>query len=95
MVAVMSASYGYAARLIPPEKRGKQFALYNATLFLSWGLPGTFLTGPLVDLLSADGGNMEFAYRMAFVAAAALVAIGSVILMVNVRGDRRLPPATR
>jgi len=90
---IVASSYAYASRLIPPEKRGKQFAMFNATMFLSWGLPGTFLTGPLVDFLINSGFGDVFSYRMAFLAAAGMVLIGSIILIVNIRSDNknRLP----
>jgi len=32
-VMILASSYSYASRLIPPEQRGKQFALFNATSF--------------------------------------------------------------
>ncbi len=83
MALIFSTSYSYASKLIPPEKRGKQFALYNATMFLSWGLPGTFLTGPLVDTLIASGYNQVFSYQMSFYLAALLVVVGAVLLGIN------------
>jgi MFS family permease len=33
-VVILASSYSYASKLIPPEKRGKQFALFNYTSFL-------------------------------------------------------------
>jgi MFS family permease len=79
-VVILAASYSYAARLIPPEHRGKQFALFNATLFLSWGTAGTLIVGPLVDLLIGRGWGQVSAYRMSFVAAAVMVGAGIVLL---------------
>lgn len=35
-VIILSASYGFVSVLIPPERRGSLFGLFNATLFLSW-----------------------------------------------------------
>ena len=96
-VFVMSASYAYASRLIPPEKRGRQFALFNATFFLSWGIPGTFIMGPLIDGLIGSGMAQASAYRMGFVASAALVVTGAVILAITARmaGAARGPATTR
>ena len=85
MVIIMATSYSYASKLIPPEKRGKQFAWFNATFFLSWGLPGTLITGPLVDKLIKSGYPQTFSYRMAFIAATVMVVIGSIILLLNFR----------
>ncbi len=80
MVVILSASYSYASRLIPPEHRGKQFAWFNATFFLSWGVAGTLIAGPLVDLLLKAGASQVFAYRISFVSSAVLVVIGLIIL---------------
>jgi len=80
-VIILAASYSYASKLIPPEHRGKQFALFNATFFLSWGVAGTLIAGPLVDLLIKSGSTQVFAYRMAFLSSTILVAIGIFILL--------------
>lgn len=84
-VIIFAASYTYASKLIPPEARGKQFALYNATFFLSWGIAGTFIAGPIVDLLASSGAPLDLSYRMAFLSAAVLVCIGVVILFIAYR----------
>jgi len=47
---------------------------------LSWGIPGTFITGPLVDYLLKTGANPVFSYKMSFLAAAVLVFIGILIM---------------
>jgi MFS family permease len=75
-VVILASSYTYASRLIPPEHRGRQFALYNATLFLSWGIAGTLIGGPIIDFLIKSGRSQAFAYQMAFLAGAVLVVIG-------------------
>lgn len=80
-VIIMASSYAYASRLIPPEHRGKQFALFNATLFLSWGTAATLVTGPIVDYLIRSGFTQVFAYKMGFVAGAVLLVVGMVVLM--------------
>jgi MFS family permease len=80
-VVIMASSYAYASRLIPAEHRGKQFALFNATLFLSWGTAATLVTGPIVDHLIRSGLTQGFSYRMGFVAGTVLVAVGMVVLM--------------
>lgn len=75
--AVLFASaYAFASALIPPHRRGRLFGWFNATFFLSWGIAGTLMTGPLVDALLADGVPPVAAYRMAFVAAAVMTASG-------------------
>jgi len=81
-VMIMASAYSYASKLIPPEKRGKQFALFNATFFLSWGVAGTIIAGPIVDILIKLQFTQDFSYRMSFVSAAFLVVIGIFILFI-------------
>jgi len=90
-VVILASSYSYASKLIPPEKRGKQFALFNATFFLSWGIPGTFITGPVVDYLINLGANQVFSYKISFLAAAILVSVGALILSLIIRNNRSHP----
>ena len=80
-VIISASSYSYASRLIPAKQRGKQFALFNATLFLSWGIPGTFIAGPIVDHLTRSGANQIFSYKMPFLTAAILVFTGTLIVL--------------
>ncbi|UCD97167.1 MAG: MFS transporter [Candidatus Bathyarchaeota archaeon] len=80
-VIVLATSYSFVSKLIPRGSRGRQFALFNATLFLSWGLPGTLIVGPLIDGLIGSGVSQVFSYRMGFIAATILVSIGVLILM--------------
>ncbi|KPK70506.1 hypothetical protein AMJ87_08715 [candidate division WOR_3 bacterium SM23_60] len=88
-VMILASSYSYASKLIPPEKRGKQFALFNATSFLSWGVAGTLIAGPVVDLLMKAGTTQDFAYRMSFVSAVVLIIIGIFVLLAAHRIARR------
>lgn len=78
-VIILAASYAFASVLIPPEKRAKRFGIFNATFFLSWGLPSTFIAGPMIDLLLNAGAAEVFAYQMAFYAAVMMTAIGLAI----------------
>jgi MFS family permease len=79
-VVILAASYAYASRLIPPEERARQFALFNATLFLSWGIGATFIAGPLVDMLIRAGFGQILSYKMSFVSAIVLIVIGIIVL---------------
>ena len=76
---IMAAAYTYASILIPPLKRGRMFAWFNATFFLSFGLAGTLIAGPIVDGLIAAGRPQAVAYQVSFAAAAALTLIGVLI----------------
>jgi MFS family permease len=72
----MATSYTYASVLIPPEKRGRLFALFNATFFLSWGLAGTFIAGPIVDIMIREGKAESAAYQSSFWVAAGITVVG-------------------
>ena len=50
-VWVNTTSYSMVNRVVPLEKRGTMMAYYNATFYLSWGLGGTILTGPIADAI--------------------------------------------
>jgi len=78
-VLIMAAAYTIASTLIPPAKRGRLFAWYNGTFFLSFGLGGTLIAGPIVDGLIARGYSQSWAYQMSFAAAAGISAIGLFI----------------
>ncbi|MBW1841782.1 MAG: MFS transporter [Deltaproteobacteria bacterium] len=76
---LFASSYAFASVLIPPEKRARLFGVFNATLFLSWGIGATFIAGPITDLLIASGASEVFSYRMSFVSAAVITFIGFTI----------------
>ena len=75
-VIILAASYAFVSILIPPERRGSLFGLFNATLFLSWGVAGTLISGPIVDLLSQTGISQALAYRAAYLSGLVMVIIG-------------------
>jgi len=79
-VIVLASSYAFASVLIPPEKRARLFSIFNATYFLSWGIAGTFIAGPITDILLACGASEVFSYQMAFVSSAIMTLIGFIIL---------------
>jgi MFS family permease len=87
--SVMAASYTFASTLIPPEKRGRWFAVYNATFFLSWGVTATFISGPLIDGLIGAGAGPVLAYRAGFASAALLIMLGMALLLMVVASMRR------
>ena len=94
---IMAASYAFASLLIPPQQRGRRFGLFNATFFLSWGLAGTLIAGPLVDLLLERGLAAETAYRWSFGAALAitLTGVGLLAALVFLIMPRSHAPARR
>ena len=89
-VIVTASSYAYVSELIPAKKRAKGFSVFNTTFFLSWGLAGTFLTGPIIDTQIFSGVAEVLAYRYAFLAASIVLLIGIIIfsgLLWKVRRD--------
>ena len=79
---IFSASYVIASKLIPSKRRAKLFGVYNTTFFLSWGLAGTFISGPLIDFLINSGFEDVMSYQAAFIVGALITGIGLVILVV-------------
>ena len=77
---ILSASYALAASMMPPVKRARWFGLFNATYFLSWGLAGTLIAGPLVDLLIGAGSDPGRAYRISYLTAFGLTLSGAILL---------------
>lgn len=76
---IMAAAYTFASVLIPPQMRGRLFAWFNGTFFLSFGVAGTLIAGPIVDGLISAGYAHPRAYRLSFAAAAGLTIIGLLI----------------
>ena len=79
-VTILAAAYAFASTLMPPARRARLFAWFNATFFLSWGLAGTLIAGPLTDLLIRRGASEISAYQAAF-AVAALMTLGGMMLL--------------
>ena len=84
-VIVTASAYAFVSELIPAKQRARGFSVYNATFFLSWGMAGTFLTGPIIDFQLANGVAEVIAYRHAFLAATAVTIIGFLLFLTLVR----------
>lgn len=80
-VIIYASSYAIASILIPAKMRGKLFAVYNTTFFLSWGLASTLISGPLINILINEGKSEVFAYQCAFLIGALLCIIGLIIFV--------------
>ncbi|MFW9810253.1 MAG: MFS transporter, partial [Candidatus Thorarchaeota archaeon] len=93
-VIINASSYSIVARMAPKEYRGRLFAYYNTTFFLSWGIAATLIAGPIADVLIGQGFSNANAYRGSFIASILLVVIGIVILLVSFRYIRNIssPP---
>jgi PPP family 3-phenylpropionic acid transporter len=88
-VIIQSSSYSIVARMAPEEYRGRLFAYYNATFFLSWGIAATLVAGPVADFLIAAGFSDADAYRGSFIAALVLIAIGIATLLLSFRYSKK------
>ncbi|MDJ0722653.1 MAG: MFS transporter [Desulfobacterales bacterium] len=92
---IVAAAYAAASVMIPPRQRARWFGLFNATFFLSWGLAGTLIAGPLVDAMIRFGQAPGLAYRFSYLAAFGLTLAGGVLLGLLFFGRQRPPtPAT-
>ena len=80
-VIIGAASYSIVARMAPEEYRGRLFAYYNTTFFLSWGIAATLIAGPVADILIALGATNADAYRGSFITAIIIVLIGIAFLL--------------
>ncbi|MFX0209233.1 MAG: MFS transporter [Candidatus Hodarchaeota archaeon] len=79
-VIILASAYTFASKLISEEKRARFFGIYNATFFLSWGLAGTLIAGPIIDILLIKGTAEVLSYQTAFVAGALFTFVGLIIL---------------
>ncbi|RPI70760.1 MAG: MFS transporter, partial [Desulfobacteraceae bacterium] len=79
-VIIFAGSYAIASRLIPPQSRARLFGYFNATFFLSWGVAGTIILGPLIDYLIGAGQSQIYAYKSSYLIAAAITLIGLLLL---------------
>ncbi|OLS20601.1 MAG: hypothetical protein HeimC3_39830 [Candidatus Heimdallarchaeota archaeon LC_3] len=76
-----ATSYSIVAGMIPPHSRGKLFGIYNAAFFLSWGIGGTFFTGPITDYLINSNFDEVYAYTVAYISAALVVFLGLILAL--------------
>ncbi|MHA1482631.1 MAG: MFS transporter, partial [Candidatus Heimdallarchaeaceae archaeon] len=77
-------------RIVPLEKRGKMMGYYNSAFYLSWGLGGTMITGPIADALINQNYGVSFSYEITFYVAAFLVLIGLLIYLFKRPNDFKL-----
>ena len=88
-VVISASSYSIVAKMAPKEFRGRLFAYYNTSFFLSWGIAATLIAGPIADILISQGISNANAYRGSFIAAIVIVLIGIIFLVFSFRYTRR------
>lgn len=72
-------SYLIASEIIPKESRGRLFGYYNGLSFLTFGLGGIVVTGPVIDLVVILGSPQALAFQLAFLSAFAWVFVGILL----------------
>lgn len=91
-VIIQASSYSIVARMAPEQYRGRLFAYYNATFFLSWGIAATLVAGPIADILIGQGLTNADAYRGSFFAAIILIALGIAVSLYSFRYTKSTGP---
>jgi MFS family permease len=80
--------YLVASDIIPPERRGRLFGQYNAFTYMSFGLAGTFLGGPIADYLIGTGSTQANAYIATFQVASIVSIIGTLMYAAKVKSKK-------
>ncbi|MCK5141388.1 MAG: MFS transporter, partial [Candidatus Heimdallarchaeota archaeon] len=89
-VWIQTTSYSMVNKIVPLEKRGKMMGYYNSAFYLSWGLGGTMITGPIADALINQNYSVSFSYEITFYVAAFLVLVGLLIYLFKRPNDFKL-----
>ncbi|MFX1512776.1 MAG: MFS transporter [Promethearchaeota archaeon] len=69
-------SYLIASEIIPKERRGRLFGYYNGLSFLSFGIGGILITGPIIDLVISLGSSEAVAFKAGFLSAFVWALVG-------------------
>lgn len=88
-MAFMSVvGYLVASDLIPADRRGRLFGQYNAVTYISFGIAGTLIGGPIADYLINTGVAEAAAYRITFQVASSISLVGIIIFALKVKYAR-------
>jgi MFS family permease len=79
MAILNVVGYLFASDLIPPERRGRLFGKYNAVTYISFGVAGTFIGGPIADYLINTGLSKAASYVATF-RVASVICVGGLVL---------------
>ncbi len=85
MALISVVGYLLASDLIPVESRGRLFGQYNAASYISFGVAGTLIGGPIADSLISTGAAEATAYISAFQVASAISLLGTIIFALRVK----------
>ncbi len=61
-VWIQTTSYSLVTKIVPLSIRGKMMGYYNAAFYLSWGLGGTLITGPVADSIVSSNKTVLTVY---------------------------------
>ncbi len=89
MAFINVVGYLVASDLIPAERRGRLFGQYNAVAYISFGIAGTLIGGPIADHLINAGVARASAYVTTFQVASIISLIGVVLFTLKVKAARR------
>lgn len=85
-MAIMNVvGYLIAADLIPVANRGRLFGQYNAVTYISFGVAGTFIGGPIADHFIHIGFEEASTYIITFYVASAISLIGLLFFILKVK----------
>ena len=89
-VWVNTTAYSMVNRVVPLEVRGKMMGYYNATFYLSWGLGGTILTGPIADAIVGSNLTIIMTYTVLGILVAGLWIFLMVEKISGLRTNKKL-----
>jgi len=90
MAFISVVGYLFAADLISPERRGRLFGRYNSVTYVSFGVAGTFIGGPIADYLINTGVSKADAYVTTFQVAAMICFVGALIYGLKIKAPQKL-----
>lgn len=88
MAILNVVGYLFASDLIPPERRGRLFGKYNAVTYISFGVAGTFIGGPIADYLINAGVSIATSYVATFRVASVICFGGLALYALRVKSIR-------
>ncbi|MEM4703673.1 MAG: MFS transporter [Candidatus Bathyarchaeia archaeon] len=86
---IQTVGFSFAADLIPEDRRGRLFSVYNTVIALSWGPAGLLVGGPIADIQTHFFGfSSRNAYVNAFYVSSIIVTAGTLLFLVKVAKRR-------
>ena len=82
---IQTVGFTFAGDIIPQDRRGRLFSVYNTVMALSWGPAGLLIGGPLADFQTKVLGLAPHnAYINTFYASTVIVALGTTLFITKV-----------